>query len=37
MDQIRSIVQPEMNWDDPTWQSELSQYTRLWHDSYSIS
>ena len=37
MEQIRAIVQPEMSWDDPTWQREVNRYTSLWHDSYSIS
>jgi glycerol-3-phosphate dehydrogenase len=37
MDRIRSIVQPELGWDDARWQSEANDYARLWCESYSAA
>ncbi len=34
--QIRTIVQPEMGWDDMTWEKELNRYCEIWRNSYSI-
>ena len=35
VDRIRSIVQPELGWDDGRWDAEVSAYSRLWQQSYS--
>ncbi|HLF89638.1 MAG TPA: glycerol-3-phosphate dehydrogenase/oxidase [Anaerolineales bacterium] len=35
IEQIRAIVQPELNWDDVRWEDEVRNYTRLWHRAYS--
>lgn len=32
---VRSIVQPELGWDDATWGAEAERYTRIWADYYS--
>lgn len=33
---IRSIVQPELGWDDERWEQEAADYLRLWERSYSL-
>jgi glycerol-3-phosphate dehydrogenase len=35
MDRVRTIVQPELGWDDATWQRELSDYRTTWKKYYS--
>lgn len=35
LDRIRSIVQPELAWNDQRWDAEVSAYSRLWKQSYS--
>jgi glycerol-3-phosphate dehydrogenase len=35
VDRIRSIVQPELGWDDTRWDAEVSAYSHLWTQSYS--
>jgi glycerol-3-phosphate dehydrogenase len=35
MDRIRSVVQPELGWDDPTWERELTDYRATWQKYYS--
>ena len=35
MDRIRSIVQPELGWDDGRWQRELDLYRDTWKKYYS--
>jgi glycerol-3-phosphate dehydrogenase len=35
LDRIRSIVQPEMGWDDTHWQEEVTQYVTRWQTNYS--
>jgi len=35
LEQIRSIVQPELGWDDPTWETEQRRYLQIWQGSYS--
>ncbi len=37
MDRVRCIVQPELGWDDATWQRELSDYRATWKKYYSSS
>jgi glycerol-3-phosphate dehydrogenase len=37
LDRIRSIVQPELGWDDAHWDQEASEYTSLWNRCYSLS
>jgi glycerol-3-phosphate dehydrogenase len=37
MDHVRAIVQPELGWDDATWQQELSDYHTTWQKYYSSS
>jgi glycerol-3-phosphate dehydrogenase len=32
---VRSIVQPELGWNDERWAEEVEAYTRLWTHSYS--
>ncbi|HET7010728.1 MAG TPA: glycerol-3-phosphate dehydrogenase/oxidase [Anaerolineales bacterium] len=32
---IRSVVQPELGWDDARWASEASRYDAIWRRSYS--
>ena len=34
IDRVRSIVQPELGWDDDRWTREQDAYARLWNDSY---
>jgi glycerol-3-phosphate dehydrogenase len=34
MNRIRSIVQPELGWEDARWQVEEKNYSELWHASY---
>lgn len=36
MDRVRSIVQPELGWDDAKWESELDTYTNLWKKYYFL-
>ena len=33
---IRSIVQPELGWDDRRWEQELAHYTELWNRCYHL-
>jgi glycerol-3-phosphate dehydrogenase len=33
---IRAICQPELDWDDATWQAEESAYLALWQRHYSL-
>jgi glycerol-3-phosphate dehydrogenase len=35
MDRIRAIAQPELGWDDPRWESELSRYCTRWQDVHA--
>ena len=35
MPRIRSIVQPELGWDDARWMAEESSYRSTWQRSYS--
>ena len=37
LDRIRSIVQPELGWDDARWDREASEYTSLWKRCYSLA
>lgn len=34
LQQIRAIVQPEMGWDDETWETEQKRYSLLWQTCY---
>jgi glycerol-3-phosphate dehydrogenase len=36
MNRIRSIVQPELGWDDTRWQAEEKSYTELWNRAYQL-
>lgn len=36
MERIRSIAQPELGWDDHTWQEEEARYRALWKECYSL-
>jgi glycerol-3-phosphate dehydrogenase len=36
MERIRSIAQPELGWDDQRWQAEVSSYSKLWRECYSV-
>jgi glycerol-3-phosphate dehydrogenase len=36
MSRIRSIVQPELGWEDARWQVEEKSYTELWKRAYRI-
>ncbi len=36
MERIRSIVQPELGWDDARWEAEAGRYTELWRSCYSV-
>lgn len=36
MERIRSIVQPEMGWDDRRWESEARDYRALWERFYHL-
>jgi glycerol-3-phosphate dehydrogenase len=35
MDRVRTIVQPELGWDDSAWQRELTEYRSTWKKYYS--
>jgi len=37
MEQIRRIVQPELQWDDHRWQAELTRYYQIYQQAYSPS
>ena len=37
MARIRSIVQPELGWNDGRWEEEVAAYRKLWESSYHIS
>jgi glycerol-3-phosphate dehydrogenase len=37
MDRIRVIAQPELGWSDNRWAQEVSDYTTLWNQCYSVS
>ncbi|MBI5839558.1 MAG: glycerol-3-phosphate dehydrogenase/oxidase [Chloroflexi bacterium] len=34
---IRTIIQPELGWDDTRWEKEASDYAELWNASYRLS
>lgn len=36
LERIRDIVQPELSWDDVRWAQEVSDYSRLWVEYYSL-
>ena len=36
MDHIRSIVQPELGWDDDRWKTEEKSYRELWKRAYQL-
>lgn len=36
IEQIRAIVQPELDWDDVRWDQELNRYEALWRKSYQL-
>ncbi|MDP2993625.1 MAG: glycerol-3-phosphate dehydrogenase C-terminal domain-containing protein, partial [Anaerolineales bacterium] len=36
MSRIRSIVQPELGWDDARWQVEEKSYAELWNRAYRL-
>jgi glycerol-3-phosphate dehydrogenase len=36
MERIRSIVQPELEWDNDRWQHETEAYAKLWQQCYSL-
>jgi glycerol-3-phosphate dehydrogenase len=36
MERIRSIVQPELGWDDARWEQEVGRYAELWRNCYSV-
>ncbi|HEX5807097.1 MAG TPA: glycerol-3-phosphate dehydrogenase C-terminal domain-containing protein, partial [Anaerolineales bacterium] len=35
--QIRTIVQPELGWDDVRWENEASSYSELWKRAYRLN
>lgn len=35
IERIRRIVQPELGWDDATWQAEVRRYQAIWASCYS--
>ena len=35
--QIRSVVQPELRWDDVRWDKEAGEYAKLWNTSYRLN
>ena len=35
MGRVRAIVQPELGWDNPTWERELTDYRATWEKYYS--
>ena len=36
LERIRSIVQPELGWDDARWTAEATAYAELWQRAYSL-
>lgn len=34
-DQIRAVAQPELGWDDATWDAELARYAETWKRAYA--
>jgi glycerol-3-phosphate dehydrogenase len=36
MEEIRSIVQPELGWDDAHWEAEVAAYAEIWKRGYSV-
>jgi glycerol-3-phosphate dehydrogenase len=36
IDRIRTIVQPELGWDDKRWQQEVRRYQEIWKSCYSV-
>ena len=36
LERIRSIVQPELNWDDQRWDAEVGQYRQRWNSCYYL-
>ncbi len=36
IERIRTIVQPELGWDDVRWEQEVTAYTRRWEQFYSL-
>jgi len=37
IDMIRSIIQPELGWDDFRWEQEIACYSNLWKKCYHLS
>lgn len=37
LDQIRSIAQPELGWDDIRWNSEADRYQQIWRRAYRLN
>jgi glycerol-3-phosphate dehydrogenase len=35
LERVRSIVQPELGWNDARWQTEATDYATLWAQAYS--
>lgn len=35
--QIRTIVQPELGWDDARWEKETNEYMSLWKRAYALN
>lgn len=36
MERTRTIVQPELGWDDGRWEEEAGRYARLWRNHYGV-
>lgn len=36
LERVRSIVQPELGWDDARWQTEATAYATTWAQAYSL-
>jgi glycerol-3-phosphate dehydrogenase len=36
LERVRSIVQPELGWDDARWSAEVAGYSELWRRAYSL-
>lgn len=36
IERVRSIVQPELGWEDDRWVQELNEYTQLWKKCYDF-
>jgi glycerol-3-phosphate dehydrogenase len=36
IEEIRSVVQPELGWDDAHWEAEVAAYTETWKRGYSV-